>query len=385
MSAVRSLRILPPPALTERAPLEPLLGAIYESPLEAYPWRSALQLLQEQLQAAHVSLMLCPPSRAHAGTMINTGAVDEGALRSYGTHFYALDPFVHLRDGEVVTAEEWVGRKWLRSPIYLEYNRALDVRHILGADLYPQEGIECRLRVTRSHDARPFTAADKALCRRLLPHLKCALRLHARIDALEGDRQLLAGTLNRLQLGLISLAADGRVLELNGEARRILDEQDGLRLCRNALGLDSGPDSRALQKLLLQARSEGAQQPAAATLSVTRPSGRRLICTVCRTAARHFGPRGMPASVIVFLRDPESWRARPSLRIMRRLFGLSRMQARLALLLSEGLTVEQAAQRLGICRNTARCHLTGIFDKTGARSQSALIRRLLTNVLNLCE
>src|SRR5687768_15966023 len=40
------------------ARLDELLGAIYEGPMESPPWHSALELLQTQLKAKHVTLML---------------------------------------------------------------------------------------------------------------------------------------------------------------------------------------------------------------------------------------------------------------------------------------------------------------------------------------
>ena len=59
-------------------------------------------------------------------------------------------------------------------------------------------------------------------------------------------------------------------------------------------------------------------------------------------------------------------------------FGLSRSQLRLAELIASGHDVVASAGLLGITVNTAKTHLQRIFDKTGVRSQSALIRTLLS-------
>lgn len=59
------------------------------------------------------------------------------------------------------------------------------------------------------------------------------------------------------------------------------------------------------------------------------------------------------------------------------LFGLSASQTRLATLVLEGMDTPMAAEHMGVTINTAKTHLQRLFDKTGARSQSALVSALL--------
>ncbi|TDU32119.1 LuxR family transcriptional regulator [Panacagrimonas perspica] len=370
--------------------LDRLLSAIYEGPLESPPWQSALQMLRDTLQAGHVTLMLRPPSPDSAGVMINTGSTTVEAVKSYETHFFALDPFVRLQEGEVVTAEELIGKQWLDSPVYREYLKPLDIRHLLGADMYTRDGIECRLRITRGHDAQPFTAAEKGLCSTLLPHLKRSIQLHARLDSLECERQLFAGTINRMLLGIISFTQTGQILEMNQEAKRILGEKDGIWLSGSTLTADSVQEGRELQRMLKQAFSE--HSPASdeegpgvvQALSITRPSGRAKLGVLIRAIplGQWSESRQRPGTV-VFLRDPESSGAQPSQELVRRLFGLTRMEAQLALLLTEGLTLDEAAEQMNVRRNTARTHLRSIFSKTGVTRQTMLVRLLLNSVISL--
>ncbi|TXH05989.1 MAG: LuxR family transcriptional regulator [Nevskiaceae bacterium] len=368
--------------------LDRLIGAIYEGPMESPPWSTALQLMREVLEAAHVTLMLRPPSPESQGVMINTGKVNQQATESYETHFFALDPFVRLPEGDVITAEELIGKQqWLRSAMYQEYLRPLNIRHLLGADIYTKEGIECRLRVTRPHDAQPFSAEDKDLVRFLLPHLKRSLRLHARLDYLECDRQLHAGAVNRMLLGMISFAQDGSILELNQEAQRILAEKDGISRSGSGIALASNQENRELQRMIRQALSgsvAGEGPGMVEAMSVTRPSGRAKLGIVVRAIpiGKWSESKQRPTAAI-FLRDPESSGTQPSHEVVRRLFGLTRMEASLALLLAEGLTLDEAAEQLNVMRNTARTHLRSIFCKTGVTRQTMLVRMLLNSVVSL--
>ena len=369
------------------APLDRLIGAIYEGAMESPPWQAALQLMRDSLQAAHVTLMLRPPSSENAGVMINTGTVTKQGIESYETHFFSMDPFVRLAEGEVVTAEELIGKQWLQSTVYQEYLRPLGVRHLLGADIYTKEGIECRLRITRSHEAQPFSAEDKALVRFLLPHLKRSIQLHARLDFLECERQLFAGTVNRMLLGIISFSQNGTLLETNQEARRILSEKDGIWLAGNNLSVEVTQEGRELQRMVRQALSGTVADKGPGVveaMSVTRPSGRAKLGVLVRQIplGTWSESRQRPA-VAVFLRDPESSSAQPSHELVRRLFGLTRMEAALALLLAEGLTLDEAAEKMDVRRNTARTHLRSIFCKTGVTRQTMLVRLLLNSVITL--
>jgi DNA-binding CsgD family transcriptional regulator/PAS domain-containing protein len=369
------------------APLDRLIGAIYEGAMESPPWQAALQLMRDSLQAAHVTLMLRPPSSENAGVMINTGTVTKQGIESYETHFFSMDPFVRLAEGEVVTAEELIGKQWLQSTVYQEYLRPLGVRHLLGADIYTKEGIECRLRITRSHEAQPFSSEDKALIRFLLPHLKRSIQLHARLDFLECERQLFAGTVNRMLLGIISFSQNGTLLETNQEARRILSEKDGIWLAGNNLSVEVTQEGRELQRMVRQALSGTVADKGPGVveaMSVTRPSGRAKLGVLVRQIplGTWSESRQRPA-VAVFLRDPESSSAQPSHELVRRLFGLTRMEAALALLLAEGLTLDEAAEKMDVRRNTARTHLRSIFCKTGVTRQTMLVRLLLNSVITL--
>lgn len=368
--------------------LDRLIGAIYEGPMESPPWQTALQIMREQLRAAHVTLMLRPPSPDSSGVMINTGTVDDQAVVSYETHFFSQDPFVHLQEGQVVTAEEVFGKQWLDSTYFHEFLEPLGVRHLLGADIYTKDGIECRFRVTRGPEAKPFSPGDKAICHFLLPHLKRAIQLHARLDYLECERQLFAGTVNRLLLGIISFSQSGAVIEMNQEAKRILAEKDGIWLSGNNFGVDSSSEGRELQRMIKQALTPHNSEPlpvVVEAMSITRPSGRSKLGVLVREIPLgqwSESNRQRPAAV-VFLRDSESSAAQPSHELVRRLFGLTRMEAQLALLLADGFTLDEAAEKMNVRRNTARTHLRSIFCKTGVTRQTMLVRLLLNSVISL--
>jgi DNA-binding CsgD family transcriptional regulator len=61
-------------------------------------------------------------------------------------------------------------------------------------------------------------------------------------------------------------------------------------------------------------------------------------------------------------------------------FGLSYVEAHLALLLSQGFTMESAADTLGIKVSTARSYSKNIYVKLGISRQVDLVRKVLRSV-----
>ena len=68
---------------------------------------------------------------------------------------------------------------------------------------------------------------------------------------------------------------------------------------------------------------------------------------------------------------------------IQKLFELTHKEAQLALCLTNGRSLQEAAVELGITLNTARAHLRSTFSKTGIDRQVTLVRTILRSVAQL--
>jgi DNA-binding CsgD family transcriptional regulator/PAS domain-containing protein len=363
--------------------LDLFLNSIYEGAEESPPWQKALKLMQDSFDAAHVTLILRPPSPNTSGVLLNTREADPNATAFYQHHFFAFDPFVDLPTNTVVTPQEMLGDRWNRSPMLRDYLLPLDVEHLVGADIRTREGVECRFRISRYRGARPFDAEDRTLCKFLLPHLTRSIQLRTMLDNLDCEREVVSGTVTRMLVGVLSLSAEGQIINANPEALRILGEADGLRQQHGRL-LPSRPgEARALRMLIRTAALPDAIHRPLGAMAITRPSGRCSLSIVIRPVPGSRSAGQQHPAMAVFLRDPESCVARSALDVVRRLYGLSRMEASVAMALGDGLTLDETAEKFGITRNTARTYLRIIFCKTGVTRQTMLVRKLLNSVATL--
>ncbi|BHO56667.1 helix-turn-helix transcriptional regulator [Burkholderia contaminans] len=369
-----------------------LMARIYQGPLETPPWAGALELVRRWLQANYVTLILRAaasdrraPLSVHASEF---GPVVPGdGEASYNNYYYSLDPFVGLPADRVVTVDDVFGDTgWLSSELYKQFLKPQDVRYILGADLRTASGVECRFRVCRNHASKQFSARDKAICALLLPHLKRAVELHSRLDTAEVERSIYANAINRMQIGTITLDENGTIIDLNSVADEILKQNNGLTIARGTIEATDAQENRTLKRLIRHAVM-GHHGTAAATVeampitrSFDKPRLGLLVRTVLLSDWSEDNKR-RPA-VTLFLRDPDR-KPQGAQEIIRKLFDLTPAETSLALLLTNGLTLEEAAEESGISKNTARTHLRAIFSKTGATRQATLVRILLGSVVPL--
>jgi len=69
--------------------------------------------------------------------------------------------------------------------------------------------------------------------------------------------------------------------------------------------------------------------------------------------------------------------------LLQELFKLTPAEAKLAVLLTNGFTIENISAELSISAHTVRAHLRSIFSKTHVSRQSELIRLILSSAASL--
>lgn len=364
-----------------------LLELIYQGPTEIIPCSSAMMQLRGWLQANESVLILRPPGANAMGLVMRDGN-DGSQLYNYiYTQFpiFSLDPFLGLPADQAVTLDEVIDHEtYLKGEFFKQYVEPRQVRYVLAADIHGEQGREFRLRFTRPPEAQDFSASDKALVQVLIPHFKRALNLHTRLGQVETEMQLYADVMSSMLVGSVILDGAGTVLRANSVAQEILAERDGLSLAQNTLMARYRTENRELRRLIRQTLEMSPGQPAIAeALSIPRPSGRAPLSVLIRPIPISECADGVKRpSAAVFIRDPER-NLHPSFELVQRLFHFTPAEAKLALLLTDGLSLDEAAEEMAIRKNTARAHLRSIFSKAGVKRQITLVRLLLNSVASI--
>lgn len=181
----------------------------------------------------------------------------------------------------------------------------------------------------------------------------------------DGSDDATAPATSRGCLGFVTLDGAGNLLDADERARWMLDCGDALRLGAGGLRALRASDDARLTAAIRAARMEGAACP---LLTIPRRSGgSAYLVSIARC--------GAPAKVHVAILDPAEPCALPA-DLLRALYGLTTMQARVAERIAAGDRLATAAGKLGIQVVTARTHLGVVYRKTGTRSAADLVRAL---------
>lgn len=219
-----------------------------------------------------------------------------------------------------------------------------------------------------------------ALLAALAPHLGRALPLYAAIAAAERGRLVADYVLESSAIGVVLVEGDGTVLAVNATARAIMARTPLLAMRGGRLVARAQADQAALRDAVAaMARAQGPRLDPDRHVSFAMVDSAE---TARLTLNVRPGPPYWPVSAplrrtaVVIVRDPGLAAPLPPGDLVA-LFGLTPAEARLAARIADGAGLDEAAEALGVTRNTARSQLQAIFAKTGVNRQGELVRLLL--------
>lgn len=177
---------------------------------------------------------------------------------------------------------------------------------------------------------------------------------------------------------VIRVDGGASILWMNDAARQSLPDHPALVAGGGHLRARRREDDKRLRATLTQVDN---MSPMEIRMSISSPSEKpRAIPVVLASDSEEISSicwvSSQDGMLVVSYNDKDSEAKR--LAAARSVYGLSPAQARLAALIIDGQDLSMAAKALGISPTTARTHLQRMFDKTGARAQSALVRVLLS-------
>lgn len=262
-----------------------------------------------------------------------------------------------------------------RTPFYQDLARNMGIEYMLGCVVHKGQDEQAYLSLLRGTTDNDFGSEEKRALALLLPHVQRAQFLQRQLAARESFQQ----TLDASPYGVVILDRSRRVLYLNRQAETIFSEQDGLALRHGAVRPTRHADQLALDRCIDEAVLSRDNVVAAQRrrTRIARPSG-RLAYQAEAPPLRPDSETAVlreTASCIVFIHDL----ARPvslAPEAIEKTHGLTRTEARICTSLFDGLSLQEAAERLDISRNTAKTHLRHIFNKCRVASQAQLIKLL---------
>jgi len=349
-------------------------------------WSKPLTILQDIFHANYVTLILKVPEENDLGLMVAVGKNIEGGHSVQNLPYqYKLTPFTDQPLDTVFTVSDFMNEEeWKVSSYRKHWCAVNDVYHVMSVDISTPNLGNFRFRVTREEAQGNFSDSDKTLCKFLIPHLRRSLSTFLQLHSSASLGSLYSRAIGRLSIATVTIDETGKVLDKNVFASHLLAAPDGLKITAGKLTAQHHSDNSELKRLIKTAfehNNDVNAMPEA--MSISRPSGEIALGVVIEVIpGLEWGEGKGQKRAVVYIRDAVG-KSMTSIDISKKLFGLTPAETGLTLQLTNGLSLEEAAEVLNIRRNTARAHLRSIFSKTGVRRQTELVRLFLNSVAAL--
>ena len=367
--------------LPSKRALTELIGSVYDAAGDPAQWETFLGRLAQVSRADSAALLMHNVGRERY-TVSASWKLDPEASRSYQEYYSSIDVWA-IRGrpkpaGYLCTSESLCRPQELASTeIYNDFLIRYGIVHGMFGVIENNASRWASLSLYRDLSSNEFQVSDLDTVNLLIPHIQRAFRLHFQLSESAARAEEVETALNLLSTGVIFVAPQGEIVQMNSRADDLLRGKDGLLLMKGKLSASSPEESRHLQAVIKGATrtSNGDGLSAGGTLLVSRMDKRPLAVTVAplRNTKLRLTQR---AAAILFISDPDRNPELP-IDLLRRCYGLTQAEARLAMILLEGQSLKEAADISGVTHNTAKSQLKSIFWKTQVKRQGELIRLFL--------
>jgi len=325
--------------------------------------------------------------------------VARGDVRRSGVRANATQVLRHLKAGQIVLPSQLVapGKVWVafgRPPVCSDEGNTVselvairehELTLIYGVISRIDSGILC-LFAGRPNGRTSHTGlyrSDEILSFQLVVDLlKREIESRQTREWLEIRSEAALRVLDRLHLGVVVVDQRCEPVLVNSWARELIARSDGLAVGPDGLRATRKDETLELRRLLGASAPSGERAAVSAgQMRISRLSGERSLSvriSPLRVAGSAAG-REQPVAA-VFICDPEQSGSTTD-EALQQLYGLTKAEAHIALLLGKGTRLVEASKILGITTDTARTHLKRIFSKTGTAGQVELVHLLLSHMV----
>jgi DNA-binding CsgD family transcriptional regulator len=354
-----------------------LVASVYDAALAPELWPSALETIAEHFSAAGADYSLWNKRSGKVEWLSVSGPMVQYQT-DYIKHYYAVDPFNRVasldRTRRWWQATKVLPRTLLRGDEW--YNGFLlksGLKDLLAVRLYETSTHVVYFELHRGVGGVPLPVESRPDLMKLLePLTKAArLRIELRKAGLDHRARLGRQALEYLSTGVIIVDQDGRAIDLNQAAERVLRRQDGLVLRHGKLRALGEDEDIKLRSSFAAAAAGEKRAAAVAHFLIDRRTHRSpyilSVAPLATTGATYVDPL-----VAVFVADPEALSSSEG--ELMALFGWSPAETRLVVALMAGKSLPDVAIECGPSISAVGRQFRSILKKAGVTNHGDLLR-----------
>jgi DNA-binding CsgD family transcriptional regulator len=353
-----------------------LVQLIHSDPEDQDALQQFLQAVPEYISCANATLVGRPTQPGDLNFVLS-GASSESTTRAFQQDLFRIDPFVNLPANETRTITDYITTAdWQQHPFFKSIMSPSGLLHVMGTDIHHGNEV-LSLRFTRSTDAPDFTLQDRQRCDLLIPHFQQALAKQKLLRAERSQNQIYDDATSQLAVATLLLDEQQNLVRSNSYAEALIKQTPGIRISGNQLQLQDSKSQSLLQSMLTTLGTEPNDQVLPRALLLNEYSEHAMTLVAKRLQRTNTEP-----AFAIFISKPHK-RLDFSQQHLADMFSLTPAEAKLAALIANGLSLDEAAAELQISRYTAKAQLRAIFSKTGVGQQSHLVHLLLKSISSI--
>lgn len=359
--------------------LETIAGLLYEGILDSVRWEEGMTALMVYLGGALFHQATVNSDSGKTVAAISNNSRPQVLVREYEEHHALNDPrakiMMALPLGQMMFDHECFTPKMMSSaPIYADWLKSGDLCYCTALPLVVTHNQRELLCVLREIGQQPFLQEEQQFLKQLLPHLLRASKIRFHLQELARDVALGHAALDLQPQAIALLTAERKIIYLNNAAARSLAKGNLFAVSNEQLGLESAD----LQAQFLPAVAKACkrdQAVQASTIQLPQSMGQGTFAGLHimplqashPLAALHYQ---QPYALLLWHEDNDQEKV---LRMITTL-GVTPVEAKLALMLTQGKSIKLFAREQGCSWHTARTHARNLMKRTGTHSQIELVQ-----------
>lgn len=280
------------------------------------------------------------------------------------------------RGGEWLLNDREFDKNYLaRDAFHNEFLFQNDIYHVTGYRTTSTTSVSSAIGFLRGRDQKPMDAVEMAWLKRLEPHFETASRLHREMMRLKMSANMQEQALDTLDYPILLVYERGFVAFLNRAAEQWLSSNGAIGIKFQCLTGTDAQHQECLERLLrgaLKNRVSGVK-------AIQRANGGKpdQMMVLPLNPLSQLGRIWERPIALIVVADPNAKTPLTAERLQV-LFGLTAAEARVALGIAEGKTLDEIANEGNVSINTTRTQLKQALDKTGSRRQAELVKTVNT-------
>lgn len=356
---------------------ETLIKTIYEASLDDRLWRDVARTLEDQFGGISSAMVFATPEK----TFLQHTNVDDAVTDIYNEHQWANDLWMQRFDqtppGGVCTGRSLAPLSEVDPAYVNDILNASGVTDSLASKLIHADGFMGCFSIYRPEGGEIFSRSDTEAMAKIAPHLSQSIIIRHQFGDLAARIAELEGLLRDQSDQMFILDEKTRVIWANPSAERALSENAALRTRQGRLTVDDR------YKVPMRAAVGRASSGLAASAVVGTDADNAPVVLHISPVSEEIGARlgGFAYRnrirgdcLLLAVVRSASVASAELRRMLADYYGLTPRETDISMLVADGMNVPEAANHLGVSKETARDHLNSALSKTGAQRQTMLVK-----------